>query len=103
MTIRLIRSLNGSGGIALGVIWHQPSFDSRLMTIEYRLQYRAAEQDQWSSSMRTNSQNLVVPNLSISTSYQVRVRGVSVVGRYGLFGEWSEETSINLAGIVLFH
>ena len=102
MTIRLIRSLNVSGGFALGVVWSNPSHDSRL-TIEYRLQYRAAGQDQWSSSMRAKSQNLVVLNLSYSPSYQVRVRGVSVVGRYGLFGEWSVDTSSDLAGIVLFH
>ena len=92
-------SLRESGGPALGVVWKKPSHDSRL-TIEYRLQYRATGQDQWSDSVRAKSQTHVVPNLSHSTTYQVRVRGVSVAGRYGLFGEWSEETST--AGIVYF-
>ena len=100
MTIRLISPKTVSGGFALGVFLHQPSHDSRL-TIKYRLQYKVAGQDQWSSLMRTKSQNLVIPNLSHSTTYQVRVRGVSVAGRYGLFGEWSEEAST--AGLVLFH
>ena len=51
--------------------------------------------------MKTLLETFVVPNLSHSTTYQVRVRGVSVVGRYRLFGEWSEETST--AGIAVFH
>ena len=101
VTIRLT-PINGSGVFSLGVTWNKPPHDSRL-TVEYRLEYKAAGQDQWSDSMRTKSQNLVVSNLSHSTTYQVRVRGVSVVGRYGLFGEWSDKTSTDSAGIVIFH
>ena len=101
VTIRLIRPINVSGGLALGVVWSKPSHDSRLMTIEYRLQYRVAGQDEWSSSRTVKSQTLVVPNLPHSTTYQVRVRGVSVVGRYGLFGEWTAKSSTDSAGIVI--
>ena len=53
--------------------------------------------------MRTKSQYFVISNIPYSTTYKVRVRGVSVVGMYGLFGEWSEQTSIDLAGMVNFH
>ena len=102
MTIRLIKPIHGSGGLALHVAWEKLSYDSRL-GIEYRLQYRVAGQDQWSSSMKTMHQFHVVPNLSYSTTYQVRVRGVSVAGKYKLIGEWSEETSVDFTGIVRVH
>ena len=102
VTIRLIRPIHGSDGFALAVVWSKPSHDSRLR-IEYRLQYRVAEQDQWSSSMKTMDQNYLLANLSYSTTYQVHVRGVSVAGKYKLLGEWSEETSINFTGVVSFH
>ena len=97
MTIRLIRPINASGGLALGVVWDRPSHDRRLI-VEYELQYRAAG-DQWSDPITTISLHYVVQNLSHSTSYQIRVRGVSVVGSYKLFGEWSDD----LAGIFIFH
>ena len=103
MTIRFIRRINISGGVALGIAWNEPSHDRRL-GIEYRLQYREG-QDQWSSSIRTMYQNHVIPNLSHLTTYQVCVKGVSVAGMHGLFGEWSDhyESSTNLSGIVIFH
>ena len=102
VTISVLSSLNVSGGFALGVVWNRPSHDSRL-TFEYRLQYRVARQGPWSSSIRVTSQSFRISNLPHSTTYKVRVRGVSVAGMYGLFGEWSEKMSIESAGIVNFH
>ena len=78
-----------SGRPALKVTWTKPSSESP--STKYQVQYRRSGSTSWSTKEVT-SRSTTLENLSAGSSYQVRVRAVSVVGD-GQYSRISTETT----------